>query len=73
MVGFVLHDIRATLAAARLRDLNDMLADPLCWFVIGGPAIILAIAALYFYYKAKRLLKGESKRKIFDRTAYRKR
>ena len=70
--GFVLRDIEMNLAAIRLRDLDDMLADPLCWFVIGGPAIILAIAALYFYSKARRLTKGETKRKVFDRTGHRK-
>ena len=69
----MLRDIGMNLAAVRLRDLDDMLADPLCWFVIGGPAIILAIAALYFYSKARRLTKGETKRKRFNRTGYRKR
>ena len=64
--GFVLRDIEMNLAAIRLPHLDDMLADPLCWFVIGGPAIILAIAALYFYSKARRLTKGETKRKVFD-------
>jgi len=63
----VLRDIGMNLAAVRLRDLDDMLGDPLCWFVIGGPAIILAIAALYFYSKARRLTKGETKRERVDR------
>ena len=59
---------------ADVNDLDDkMLGDPLCWFTIGGPAVILAIAALYFYRKAKRLTKSETKRKIVDRTGYRRR
>ena len=68
----MLRDIGMNLAVTRLRDLDDMLADPLCWFVIGGPAIILAIAALYFYSKARRLTKGETKRKMFDRRTSRR-
>jgi hypothetical protein len=64
--GFVLHSFEPNLADVSLRGLDDMIADPLCWFVIGGPAIILATAALYFYLKAKMLLKGETKRKRFD-------
>ena len=71
--GFVLRDIGMNLAAVRLRDLDDMVADPLCWFVIGGPAVLLAIAALYFYSKARRLTKGETKRNMFDRTGRRRR
>ena len=64
----MLRSFGPNLADVSLRDLDDkMLADPLCWFVIGGPAIILAIAALYFYSKARRLTKGETKRKVFDR------
>ena len=47
----MLRDIGMDLAV--IRDLDDMLADPLCWFVIGGPAIILAIAALFFYSTAR--------------------
>jgi len=59
---------------ADVNDLDDkMLGDPLCWFTIGGPAVILAIAALYFYRKAKRLTKSETKRKVVDRTGYRRR
>jgi hypothetical protein len=68
----VLRSFEPNLADVRLHSLDDMLADPLCWFVIGGPAIILAIAALYFYSKARRLTKGETKRKVFDRTGHRK-
>src|SRR5215831_14651287 len=50
--GFLLRDIGMNLAAVRLHSLDAMLADPLYWFLIGGPAVILAIAALYFYSKA---------------------
>jgi len=64
----VLRDIGMDLAV--IRDLDDMLADPLCWFVVGGPAI-LAMAALYFYSKARRLTKGEAKRNMFDRRSRR--
>ena len=65
----MLRDIGMDLAV--IRDLDDMLADPLCWFVIGGPAIILAMTALYFYSKARRLTKGEAKRKMVDRRSRR--
>jgi len=65
----VLRTFEPNLADVSLHDLDDkMLADPLCWFTIGGPAVILAIAALYFYRKAKRLTKSETKRKMVDRT-----
>ena len=68
----MLRSFEPNFADVILHDLDDMLVDPLCWFVIGGPAIILVIAALYFYFKAKRSLKGETKRKMFDRTGYRR-
>jgi hypothetical protein len=46
------------LADVSLPDLDGALTDPLFWGTIAGPAIILAITALYFCwlsYKVKRL------------------
>ena len=45
------------MADANLPDLGDALTDPLFWGVIAGPAIILIITTLYFFwltYKVNR-------------------
>jgi len=66
----VLRSFKPNLADVSLDGLEGWLPDPLFWLGIGGPAIILAIAALYFYSKARRLMKGETKRKRFNRTGF---
>ena len=60
--GFGLRDIGMNLAAISLRDLDDMVADPLCWFVIGGPVIILVIVAV-FLFQGEEANKGRNKAK----------
>jgi len=69
----MLRSFKPNLADVSLDGLEGWLPDPLFWLSIGGPAIILAIAALYFYSKARRLTKGETRRKSFDRTGFGKR
>jgi hypothetical protein len=57
MVGAV-HFSEFNFADVSLPDLDGALTDPLFWGTIAGPAIILAITALYFCwlsYKMKRL------------------
>jgi len=62
----LLRGFEPNLADVSLADLDDWLTDPLFWFGIGGPAILLAIATIYFW----RMAKGLSK--MFGRTGYRR-
>jgi len=65
----VLRDVEPNLADISLPDL-DWFRDPLFWFAIGVPSIILVIAVLYFFwidYRVKKLSKGETKGKLFGR------
>ena len=63
----MLRGFEPNLADVSLPDLDDWLTDPLFWFGIVGPALLLAIAFLYFLWidcKAKKLSRRETKRKI---------
>jgi hypothetical protein len=60
----VVRSIGTNFAAASLPNSDDWLTDPLFWFGIVGPALLLAIAFLYFLWlghKAKKLSQRGSK------------
>ena len=61
----MLRSIEANLVGVGLSYQDDWYSDPLFWLTIGGPAILLPIAALSFLwidYKAKKLFQSEIKR-----------
>jgi membrane protein required for beta-lactamase induction len=61
----VVRSIGANFAAASLPNSNAWFTNPLFWFGIVGPAILLTIAFLYFLWlghKAKKPSQRESKK-----------